>query len=133
MQLFEGIETRRSCRAFRSTPIPKEIIERVLELAKKSPSYTNTQPWEVAVVGGNKKEELSKILHEMSESDVTPNPDLALPKVYAGLIETPLYHFSWANLAVSQVRNGSSRTPSLDSIHRMSPLSRAAFSLKVRS
>ena len=82
MQLFEGIETRRSCRAFRSTPIPKEIIERVLELAKKSPSYTNTQPWEVAVVGGNKKEELSKILHEMSESDVTPNPDLALPKVW---------------------------------------------------
>lgn len=82
MELLERIETRRSFRAFKSTPIPKEMIERILEVASKSPSYTNTQPWEVAVVSGNKKEELSKILYEMAKSDVVPNPDLPLPKVW---------------------------------------------------
>jgi len=82
MKLLEGIKTRKSFRNFKSTPIPKEILARILEAASKSPSYRNTQPWEVAVVSGHKKEELSKILREMAESDVTPNPDLPLPKFW---------------------------------------------------
>ena len=82
MNLLQGIETRRSFRAFKSTPIPRETIEKILEAASKSPSYTNTQPWEVAVVSGNKKDELSRILYEMAKSDVTPNPDLPLPQVW---------------------------------------------------
>ena len=80
MELLEGIETRRSFRAFKSTPVPKELLERILRAASKSPSYTNTQPWEVIVVGGKKKEELSRILCKLVKSDVTPNPDLPLPE-----------------------------------------------------
>ncbi len=87
MELLEGIETRRSFRAFKPTVIPKETMEGILQAAKKSPSYTNTQPWEVAVVSGRKKEELSKILHEMAKSDVTPNPDLPSPKVWPPELE----------------------------------------------
>jgi len=87
MELLEGIETRRSFRAFKSTPIPKEIVERILEASSKSPSYTNTQPWEVAVISGSKKDELSKILYEMARSDATPNPDLPLPKVWPPELE----------------------------------------------
>jgi len=82
MELLEGIETRRSCRAFKSTPIPKETIERILKAASNSPSYRNTQPWEVAVLSGKKKEELSKILFELAKSGVTPNPDFALPQTW---------------------------------------------------
>ncbi len=87
MEIVEGIETRRSIRAFKSIPIPKDIIEGILQAASKSPSYTNTQPWEVAVVSGNKKEELSRILHEIAESDVTPNRDLPVPKVWPPELE----------------------------------------------
>jgi len=58
------------------------MIEGILKAASKSPSYTNTQPWEVAVVCGNRKEELSTILYEMAKSDIAPNPDLPLPKVW---------------------------------------------------
>ncbi|MBA7699840.1 Nitroreductase NfnB [subsurface metagenome] len=79
MELLEGIETRRSLRAFKSTPITKEVLERILKAAGKSPSYTNTQPWEVAVISGKKKEELSRILCELVESNITPNPDLPSP------------------------------------------------------
>ena len=61
MELLEGIETRRSYRAFKSTDVSRETIERILQAAGKSPSYKNTQPWEVAVVRGKKKEELSGI------------------------------------------------------------------------
>ncbi len=80
MELLEGIETRKSFRAFRPVPVPQEVIQRILKAASKSPSCINTQPWEVASVSGNKKEELSKILYEMAESNVTPNPDIPLPE-----------------------------------------------------
>ena len=82
MELEEGIASRRSFRAFKSTPVPREVIEKILATASKSPSYTNTQPWEVAVVSGQKKEELRRILREMANSGVTPAPDMPLPQTW---------------------------------------------------
>ena len=79
MELIEGIETRRSIRAFKSTPVPRETIEKILRTASKSPSYTNTQPWEVAVVCGKKRDELSKILYNLANADTKPNPDMPSP------------------------------------------------------
>ncbi|MFC1932141.1 nitroreductase [Chloroflexota bacterium] len=79
MELLEGIETRRSIRGFKSTPIPEEVMKGILKAASKSPSFTNTQPWEVAVVTGKKKEELSKILYDLGKSDASPNPGIPMP------------------------------------------------------
>lgn len=80
MELLDGIETRRSCRAFKSTPVPRETIERILKAARMSPSFQNTQPWEVAVVTGEKKEELSERLLKLAEQGVTPSPDMPTPR-----------------------------------------------------
>ncbi len=76
MELLEGIETRKSIRAFKSTPVSRETMERILKAAGNSPSQINTQPWEVAVVTGKKKEELSKIIYDLANSGTTPNPDV---------------------------------------------------------
>lgn len=75
MELLEGIETRQSWRAFKATPIPKDILRRICRAAANSPSYTNTQPWEVAVVTGKKRTELSKILYDLTDANTPPNPD----------------------------------------------------------
>lgn len=80
MELLNGMETRRSYRSFKSTPVPEQTLKKVLEAASRSSSYTNTQPWEVAVVSGKKKEELSRIIHGLASSNTTPNPDMPLPK-----------------------------------------------------
>ena len=80
MELLEGIESRKSIRAFKATPIPRETLVRILEVAGKSPSYTNTQPWEVVVVSGKKKDELSNILYKLAESETQTNPDLPTPR-----------------------------------------------------
>lgn len=80
MDLLEGLKTRYSCRAFKPDPIPKAEIAQVLETARHSPSYTNTQPWEVAVVTGTKKEQLSTALCALYEIDMPGNSDLQLPK-----------------------------------------------------
>lgn len=80
MELLEGIESRKSIRAFKSESIPPDKIVRILEAAGRSPSFTNTQPWEVAVVSGTKKDELSRILYQLAESKTKANPDLPFPQ-----------------------------------------------------
>jgi len=56
------IRGRRSVRGFLPTPIPKETILNILDVAARAPSGTNTQPWQVTIVTGEKKESLSREL-----------------------------------------------------------------------
>jgi len=55
-----AITTRRSLRAFLPTPVPRETIAAILEVAARAPSGTNTQPWRVYVLTGDAKTELSR-------------------------------------------------------------------------
>ena len=48
----EAITTRRSIRAFLPTPVPRATIERILQIAARAPSGTNTQPWKTYVLTG---------------------------------------------------------------------------------
>ncbi|MBV8601965.1 MAG: nitroreductase [Candidatus Eremiobacteraeota bacterium] len=48
----EALETRRSTRAFLSTPVSRETIVEILRLASRAPSGSNIQPWRVHVVTG---------------------------------------------------------------------------------
>ncbi len=45
--LLELVKNRRSIRRFKSDPVPKGIVEKVLEVARHVPSAGNTQPWEL--------------------------------------------------------------------------------------
>jgi len=47
---LELVKKRRSFRRFKSDPVPKEILEKVLEAARYPPSAGNSQPWEFIVV-----------------------------------------------------------------------------------
>ena len=78
MELIEGIETRRSCRAYRPELIPEETIRKILETAKWSPSFSDSQTWEVAVVTGKKKDELVEMLSGLVEKGTQPSPDIPM-------------------------------------------------------
>jgi len=54
-----AITSRRSIRAFLPTPVAREDIEAILDVAARAPSGTNTQPWRVYVLTGASKEQLS--------------------------------------------------------------------------
>jgi len=45
MDIFEVIRTRRSIRKFRSEPVPKEKLLRILEAANMAQIASNRQPW----------------------------------------------------------------------------------------
>ncbi|UTY58202.1 nitroreductase [Massilia sp. erpn] len=55
-----AITSRRSIRAFLPTPLAREDIEQILQVAARAPSGTNVQPWRVHVLTGAAKEELSR-------------------------------------------------------------------------
>jgi nitroreductase len=55
-----AITSRKSIRAFLPKPVPRETIEEILRIAARAPSGTNTQPWNVHVLTGASKEELSR-------------------------------------------------------------------------
>jgi nitroreductase len=48
--LFEAMYTQRAIRSFRPDPIPRDLIEKMLEAATKAPSGGNAQPWAFVVV-----------------------------------------------------------------------------------
>jgi nitroreductase len=61
MELSEAIRGRRSVRCFRTDLVPRDVLERILELAQWAPSAMNRQDWQFIVVEGEKKEALLKI------------------------------------------------------------------------
>lgn len=58
MTAEEAITSRRSVRAFLPTPVARELVEQILNVAARAPSGTNTQPWKVRVVSGTVREKL---------------------------------------------------------------------------
>ena len=52
MELDQVIAERRSIRAFKKDPLPRELVEQVLQQAIKAPSAINLQPWEFICVAG---------------------------------------------------------------------------------
>lgn len=60
--MFSTIQNRRSIRSYQSTPIPREMILKILEAGRLAPSSKNRQPWRFVVVQGQSKKEL---LHAM--------------------------------------------------------------------
>jgi nitroreductase len=55
----DAITSRRSIRAFLPTPVAHEDIGAILQVAARAPSGTNTQPWKVYVLQGERKQQLS--------------------------------------------------------------------------
>ncbi|MFH7767110.1 nitroreductase [Acinetobacter sp. BSP-28] len=54
----QAITSRHSVRAFKNTPLDKQTIKDILNIACRAPSGNNIQPWKVYVVTGQKRKEL---------------------------------------------------------------------------
>jgi nitroreductase len=60
MDVIEAILARHSVRDFKSDPIPKETVMKILGTANHAPSGGNGQPWEVFVATGSTLEKIRK-------------------------------------------------------------------------
>ena len=86
MDLIKAILDRKSIRAFKPDPIPREKVEEILRLAIHAPSAVNLQPWEFTVVTGEERERLSRrLIKSYQEKRISCGPGAVkpLPKTYA--------------------------------------------------
>jgi nitroreductase len=65
MELMEAINTRRAVRRIKSDPIPDDALKTILTAIQMTPSWANTQCWEIVVVKDQAvKEQLAETLPE---------------------------------------------------------------------
>ncbi|EJN17727.1 nitroreductase [Pseudomonas sp. GM78] len=72
------VASRRAVRAFLPTPVSRELINEVIDVARLAPSNSNTQPWSIHVVNGEPKRALSALL-ATAHADPLADPLLHLP------------------------------------------------------
>jgi 5,6-dimethylbenzimidazole synthase len=71
--VLELVKKRRSIRRFRPDPVPDELFDKIIEVARQAPSGFNTQPWEFVIV---KDKELREKIVDL----FPPQDDLRAPK-----------------------------------------------------
>lgn len=76
MEVIEAIRSRRTVRGFKPDPVPRKVLEELLETCRWAPSSQNTQSWELAVLGGDIMKKLKARLEEKVKANVKPYPDI---------------------------------------------------------
>ena len=82
MDIAEAIHQRKSIRAFKPDIVPQHILKEIMELAFRAPSWENFQPWEFAIVGGQKLEKIRQEFIEKAEKHEQLDPEIAFPREF---------------------------------------------------
>lgn len=80
-QLFDE---RWTCRQFLPDEVPQKTIDDLLNLAQRTPSWCNTQPWQVDITVGEGTERFRKALLECVHGQA-PAPDFEFPVAFTGV------------------------------------------------
>ncbi len=84
MSLSFLLSSRYSCRAFLPEQVDEETLDELFTLAQRTPSWCNTQPWQVYVTSGDATARLARALSAHAAAR-EPVSDLMLPGGYSGV------------------------------------------------
>ena len=85
MEYDDVIFGRRSIRGYKPDPVPKAVLEEVIELAVRAPSSMNTQPWHLYVVGGDVLDKIRAGNTERNLAGVPPSREIRSHGAYEGV------------------------------------------------
>lgn len=77
--------TRRSVRGYKPDPVPRAVIEEIIEVAKRAPSSMNTQPWHVHALTGAPLERVRQRNMQVMASGAKANRDIVSHGEYEGV------------------------------------------------
>ncbi|MCC3375090.1 nitroreductase family protein [Cohnella sp. REN36] len=60
MDIFEAIKGRRSIGKVKSDPVPRELVEQIIEAAVWAPNHFHTEPWKFVVMTGEGRRTLGR-------------------------------------------------------------------------
>ncbi len=75
MNVSEAIKQRHSVRQFLEKAVSQEQVSQLLDIASHAPSGANTQPWQVAVLTGDRKQALAQQIVNAFETGKTETAD----------------------------------------------------------
>jgi len=84
MEFEQLIKARRSIRGYLDKPVPRAVIDEIIEVAKWAPSSMNTQPWQVHVVTGAPLDRIRRGNTENMVKGVPPKRDFPMKEAYEG-------------------------------------------------
>ncbi|MGY2485572.1 nitroreductase [Cupriavidus sp. CP313] len=76
---------RFTCRAYLARPVPDAVIRSIVNVAKKSASWCNVQPWHVVIGSVETTEGFRKALVEEATNAPEVDSDLPFPEAYCGV------------------------------------------------
>ncbi|WP_017756959.1 nitroreductase [Pseudacidovorax intermedius] len=79
------LDQRYSCRGFLPQEVPRATIERILQLAQRTASWCNAQPWQVVITRGAATERLRAAL--LAAQGEPPQSDFPWPREYQGVYQ----------------------------------------------
>lgn len=85
MKFEEVVRGRRSIRGYKPDPVPQKVIEEVIELATRSPSSMNTQPWHFYVITGEPLDRIRQGNTERNLAGVKPSREIRSHGAYEGV------------------------------------------------
>ena len=82
MELREAVLGRRSIRQFLPEPVPDELIKDLIAKSLWSPSWGNTQPWEIVVAAGESLAEFKRKNRGALLEGKTSTSDIPMPQIW---------------------------------------------------
>ena len=67
--VLDEMRTRRSCRFFCDDPVPRDLIEKIIEIAHTAPSGANLKPWRFVAVDDPKLKREIRLAAEAEERE----------------------------------------------------------------
>ena len=86
MSLEEAVRSSRSVRGFLNQPVPQDVLNKIFDIARWSPSGTNMQPWQTYVASGSLRDRLRAQMMERVQAKVPPSQDHKEPKRNIGQV-----------------------------------------------
>ncbi len=118
MEILEAIQNRKSIRKFKPDPVPRVLLQEILQAALRAPSAINTQPWECWIAEGEAFQQLGQELYTEVEKGSPSRADFKLNEI-------------WKDAYLNRMRENGKGLFGLLGIDRQDKEKRKAFSLSM--
>jgi nitroreductase len=90
MDILQAIQTRHSIGNLKSDPVPRELIEKLLNAAVQAPNHYKVRPWRFVVLTCGGRDRLGEIMAQSMKARFPQLTDEALNKERAKPLRAPL-------------------------------------------
>lgn len=87
ISLEEALQARFSCRAYLDKQVPRATIEAILASAQRTPSWCNSQPWQLTITSGDETRKFAAALVAHVTGKGAAGPDFPFPAEYKGVYQ----------------------------------------------